>query len=217
MLVVVRHGESAGNAAGLLLGRLESALTARGEEQARRVAEVLGPVRRIVTSPLGRARQTAAAFGDGAAVEIDERWIEVDYGEFDGTPLGTVPAEVWRRWRADPAYRPPGGESLAEVGRRVRAACEELFGADGEGARGDEDVVVVSHVSPIKAAVAWALGAGDEVAWRLYLAPGSITRIAWGTDAPVLQRYNEVPPLTDALFSDEVPPSDPSTGAVTPA
>ncbi len=52
-------------------------------------------------------------------------------------------------------------------------------------------MVVVSHVSPIKAAVAWALGAGDQVVWRLYLATASITRIGWGRDGPVLHRYNE--------------------------
>ena len=180
------------------------------------MARALGPVSRVVTSPLGRARDTAAAFGPDVVVEVDERWIEVDYGEFDGTPLGAVPAEVWRHWRADPAYRPPGGESLAEVGARVRAACDELFARDGAGARAEEDVVVVSHVSPIKAAVAWALGVGDEVAWRLYLAPGSITRIAWGNDAPVLQRYNEVLPLTDEPVTDEDPAASASPDAVAP-
>ncbi len=219
MLVLVRHGESEANAAGLLVGRMESPLTARGRAQARRIAEVVGPVEHVITSPLGRARQTAAALSSGEHVEVDDRWVEVDYGEYDGTPLGSVPADVWRRWRADPAYRPPGGESLDELGRRVRVVCEELFAADGAGARGADDVVVVSHVSPIKAAVAWALGVDDDVAWRLYLAPGSITRIGWGTGVPVLHGYNEVPPLTDVSpltdvrVADEAPRPDPAAGA----
>ncbi len=85
----------------------------------------------------------------------------------------------------------PGRRVAGRGGRRVRGACEELFARAGEGARAEADVVVVSHVSPIKAAVAWALGAGDEVAWRLYLATASITRIGWGADGPVLHRYNE--------------------------
>jgi broad specificity phosphatase PhoE len=210
VLVLVRHGEAAGNAAGLLLGQGESPLTELGRAQAAAVGGVLGRVGRIVTSPLGRATQTAAALGLDVPIEVDERWIEVDYGEFDGQALDAVPAEVWRHWRSDPSYRPPGGESLTEVGARVRAACQELFASDGEGARADTDVVVVSHVSPIKAAVAWALGTGDEVAWRLYLAPGSITRISWGVDAPLLQRYNEVVPLTDVAARREVPIADPS-------
>jgi broad specificity phosphatase PhoE len=191
VLVLVRHGESEGNAAGRLLGRAESPLTARGRADATAVAALLGPASRLVTSPLGRARATADALGLDVPAEVDARWIEVDYGELEGQALRTVPSEVWTRWRADPAFRPPGGESLTEVGVRVREACDELFARSGEGARGDADVVVVSHVSPIKAAVAWALGAGDEMVWRLYLATASVTRVGWGVDGPVLHRYNE--------------------------
>jgi probable phosphoglycerate mutase len=191
VLVLVRHGETEGNAAGTLLGRRESPLTARGRADATALAAVLGPVSRLVTSPLGRARATADALGLDVPAEVDSRWIEVDYGEFEGRALDAVPSEVWARWRADPAFAPPGGESLAEVGVRVREACDELFARAGEGARGDADVVVVSHVSPIKAAVAWALGANDQMVWRLYLATASVTRIGWRVDAPVLHRYNE--------------------------
>jgi len=191
VLVLVRHGEAAGNAAGLLLGRTDSPLTAHGRAQAAGLTGTLGPVARLVSSPLARARDTAQALGLGLPVEVDERWIEMDYGELEGRPLGSVPRSVWARWRADTGFRPPGGESLADVGARVRAACHELFGHDGAGARTDAAVVVVSHVSPIKAAVAWALGVGDEVAWRLHLATASVTRIGWGAGGPVLHRFNE--------------------------
>lgn len=190
MLVLVRHGETEANAQRRLLGRAESPLTERGRAQAHALGGLLGPVARLVSSPLGRARETAAALGLPVPVEVDERWVEVDYGEYDGEPLGAVPAEVWQAWRADPGFRPPGGETLVEMGARVRAACGELFAADGEGARRDGDVVVVSHVSPIKAAVAWALGTDDSLAWRLQLATASITVVGWGTGGPVLHRYN---------------------------
>ena len=194
VLILVRHGESTGNAAGLLLGRIDAPLTERGLAQAQTLGDSLSGITRVISSPLERARDTAAALDLGLPIEIDERWVELDYGEFDGQPLGSVPSEVWRRWRSDPHYRPPGGETLAEAGVRVRSACEELF-ADGDGADARAgDVVVVSHVSPIKAAVCWAMGLGDEGAWRLYLATASITRIAWGAGAtPVLQRFNETP------------------------
>lgn len=191
MLVLVRHGETEANAAGLLLGRAESPLTDRGRSQAAALGRLLRPeVTRLVTSPLGRARATAEALGLGMDPVVDDRWIEVDYGEYDLQALGALPAEVWRQWRRDPGFRPPGGESLAELGRRVRTACEELFASPGAGARDEGDVVVVSHVSPIKAAVAWALGAEDGLAWRLYLSTASVTVIGWGIDGPVLQRYN---------------------------
>jgi broad specificity phosphatase PhoE len=193
MLILVRHGESTGNADGLLLGRIDAPLTERGLAQAATVGPLVAGATRVISSSLQRARRTAEALGTGLPVEIDDRWIEVDYGEFDGRPLGSVPDEVWARWRSDPDYRPPGGESLSEAGVRVRAACEELFGVDGEGARGAGAVVVVSHVSPIKAATCWALGLPDEGAWRLYLATASVTRITWGASGPVLARFNETP------------------------
>ena len=144
----------------------------------------------MVCSPLGRARETAEAFG--SPVTVDERWIEVDYGEFDGVAFSDVPKEAWERWRVDADWAPPGGESMAAVGRRVRAACEELVAAAEEG-----DVVVVSHVSPIKAAVAWALGVGDGVAWRMFLDVAAVCRIAVGPRGPSLRAYNETAHLTD--------------------
>lgn len=206
MLILIRHGESTGNAEGLLLGRLDAPLTERGLDQALSLGSSLTGVTRVISSPLVRARATAEALGLGIPVEIDERWIEMDYGEFDGRRLGAVPDEVWRQWKTDLHFRPRGGETLAEVGIRVREACDELFalGDDGPAAEDDSDrrhrgvhgagnVVVVSHVSPIKAAVCWALALGDEGAWRLYLATASITRLSWGTDGPILNQYNDTP------------------------
>ena len=193
MLILVRHGQSTGNADGLLLGRIDAPLTEQGEAQARSVGPVLTGVTRVISSPLQRARRTAEALDLGLPIEIDDRWIEVDYGEFEGERLGGIPAEVWQRWQRDRDFRPEGGETLAEAGARVRSACEELFGEDGQGARGRGAVVVVSHVSPIKAATCWALGLGDEGAWRLYLATASLTRITWGATGPVLARFNQTP------------------------
>jgi probable phosphoglycerate mutase len=193
MLILVRHGESTGNAEGLLLGRIDAPLTERGKAQARRVGPVVKGATRLISSPLERARHTADALGTGLPVEIDERWIEVDYGDYDGRPLGAVPDEVWTRWRTDPDFRPPGGETLGEAGSRVRSACEELFESEDGDARGDGSVVVVSHVSPIKAAACWALGLPDQGAWRLYLATASVTRITWGASGPVLAQFNRTP------------------------
>ena len=193
MLVLVRHGETEANAAGVLLGRAESPLTEHGRSQVARLAPVVAGAGRLISSPLGRARETAAALALDLPVEIDERWAEIHYGELDGQALSALPADMLRRWRADPGFRPPGGESLSELGSRVRGACADLFARGGEAARGDRDVVVVSHVSPIKAAVAWALGAGDELSWRMHLSTASVTRIAWGIDGPVLRGFNDTP------------------------
>jgi broad specificity phosphatase PhoE len=193
VLILVRHGESVANAQGLLLGRTDAELTDVGRAQAEGArALVRGPVAEVRSSPLRRALDTAELLALGPAVVVDEQWIEVDYGEFECQPLGGIPAEVWQRWQRDRDFRPEGGETLAEVDRRVAAACEALFATDGSGARrADGDVVVVSHVSPIKAAVAWALGTVD-LYWRLHLRTASVTRIGWNRDAPILHGFNEV-------------------------
>jgi broad specificity phosphatase PhoE len=186
VLILLRHGQTAANAAGLLLGRLDPPLTELGFLQARALSGVAGvaDASRVVTSPLLRTRQTADLLGP--PVVVDERWIEVDYGRFDGTPLVEVPASMWVAWRADPSWQPEGGESLTSVGRRVRAACEEL--ADEAAAT---DVVVVSHVSPIKAAVAWALDTGDQAVWRMFLDVASVCRVVVGPLGPSLRTFNE--------------------------
>ncbi len=184
MLIVVRHGRTDANASGLLLGRrLDPGLDALGERQARALADALPAGARVISSPLQRTRETAAALG--RAVEIDDRWIELDYGDLDGTPLRDVPADVWAAWRADPSLAPGGGESLVDLGERVRAACADLAEEAAE-----RDVVVVTHVSPVKAALAWALGVGDDVSWRAYVAPASITRIATAGPNPSLHSFN---------------------------
>jgi broad specificity phosphatase PhoE len=195
MLILVRHGESVANAQGLLLGRTDAELTAEGRAQAAGARQLLGaPVVELISSPLSRARDTAELLALEVPVAIDDRWIEVDYGEFEGQPLQGIPAAVWTQWRTDPWFRPEGGETLAEAGERVAAVCTELFGADGAGARRtDGDVVVVSHVTPIKAAVAWALGAPD-LYWRLHLKTASVTRIGWNNGGPILHGFNEVAP-----------------------
>jgi broad specificity phosphatase PhoE len=184
VLVLVRHGQTQVNAEGRLQGRLDVPLSELGRRQAASLASVVRSAARVVSSPLLRARETAEVFG--LPVEIDERWVEMDYGDYDGRPLADVPADLWERWRADARYQPPGGESLAVVSERVRAACVELLAEASE-----RDVVVVSHVSPIKAAVAWALDARDETAWRMFLEPASVSRVAVGPHGPVLRSFNE--------------------------
>ncbi|HEX9258590.1 MAG TPA: histidine phosphatase family protein [Acidimicrobiales bacterium] len=184
MLILVRHGRTALNAAGRLQGRVDAELDDVGVEQARRIAAAVSSAERVVSSPLLRARQTAEALG--MRVEIDDRWIELDYGDLDGKPVAEVGAEVWAQWRVDLDYVPAGGESLAALNRRVVGACEELLPVFAT-----IDLVVVSHVSPIKAAVAWALGAGAEVGWRSHLDQASITRIGVSGRGPILRSFNE--------------------------
>lgn len=187
-LVIVRHGRTDANARGLLLGRSDVELDSVGRAQAERLAEAVGPVERIVSSPLARARQTAEAIGGprGLGIAIEPRLIELDYGDYDGRAFDEVPTDTWTRWRSDLTFAPPGGESLHDLGLRVRAFLDQLTAEPS-----DATVVLVSHVSPIKAAVAWALDAGDELTWRLHVAPASISRVDVGRRGAVLVSFDE--------------------------
>lgn len=191
MLILVRHGRTALNAAGKLQGRLDEPLDDVGREQAIAVAAHVGPVDELISSPLMRATQTADAFG--LPYETDERWIELSYGIFEGAAIAEKPPdEVWTHWRDNAAYVPEGGESLLDLDERVRAACEELV----ERAR-DRDIAIVTHVSPIKSAVAWALGAPVDIAWRSHLSQASVCRIEMRGRGPVLTGFNEKAPAPD--------------------
>ncbi len=193
MLILVRHGQTDANARGLLLGRADPPLTEAGYRQARALAAALPRADRIVSSPLTRARHTAAVLAgaapgvtDAEEVEVDPRWIEMDYGDLDGQPASALSEQLWRTWREDPEFVPAGGESLAAVCARVREACVELA---ADAAR--RDVLVVSHVSPIKAAITWALGVGDEVGWRMFVVDAAVCRIDTSGPVPVLRAFNE--------------------------
>lgn len=189
MLILVRHGRTAWNAQGRLQGRVDEPLDDIGLAQAEAVAARVGAADELISSPLRRAVQTAEAFG--APFTVDERWIELSYGIYEGVTHAEVPSEAWRQWREDPSFVPEGGESLAAVDSRVRAACADL----AERAS-DRKVVVVSHVSPIKSAVAWALGTGVEISWRSHLSHASICRIDIRRGGPVLYGFNETADAT---------------------
>lgn len=192
-IIIVRHGRTEFNATGRLQGRTDNPLDEVGLAQAEAVATYLAPEllsdTLIVCSPLLRARQTATAIaeGVGASLEIDERWIELDYGAYEGLRQSEVPSHVWREWRSDSNFAAPQGESLNQVQQRVTDACAELAQRlDGRTA------VVVSHVSPIKSAVAWALGVDVSVGWKTQLVTASITRLAISANGAALTSFNEV-------------------------
>jgi alpha-ribazole phosphatase len=194
VLILVRHGRTPANAAGLLQGRLDQDLDDHGRTQASSVAEFLlrqYQIDAVVASPLRRAQQTAAAFE--RPIETDERWLELSYGEYEGTRHTDVPSEVWQRWREDPDFTPREGESLASLDVRVRAACEALVERAER-----ENVVVVSHVSPIKSAVAWALGVEIGISFNCHLDQAAVCRIAIRGDRPVLQSFNETAPIANS-------------------
>ncbi len=183
-LYVVRHGRTEANASGLLLGRADPELDDTGRRQAEAIASVLPGDLEVIASPLRRTMSTAAAIR--ADFTTDDRLLELDYGDFDLRPVSEISAEVWAEWRGDPGFHPPNGESLLELAARVGGFLDELSPLAA-----GRNVAIVTHVSPIKAAVAWALGVGIEVSWRAMVAQASITRIEVGERGPSLHAFND--------------------------
>jgi len=191
MLILVRHGRTIANAQGLLQGRVDNPLDDTGIQQARDVAAHLSAtseVVRVIASPLVRAQTTAAPIAAAAEVnvETDDRFVELSYGAWEEKPLTDVPADIWEQWRTNLDFRPPDGETLNELGARVREGLEDLRSVATE-----QDVVLVSHVSPMKAALGWALQVDDQVSWRIHIAHASVCRIAFRGGRPVVLSVNE--------------------------
>jgi alpha-ribazole phosphatase len=192
VLILVRHGRTAANEAGLLQGRLDQDLDELGQRQAVAVAALVlseTAIDSVISSPLKRAQQTAERFGVG--YEVDERWLELAYGEYEGVPHADVPSGIWARWREDFNYVPEGGESLAALDVRVRAACEELAERASR-----SNVVVVSRVSPMKSAVGWALGVDIGISWNCHLDHASVCRISFRGTRPLLETFNQTAKVT---------------------
>lgn len=189
MLILLRHGRTPNNAAARLQGQVDSALDEVGVEQARAAGEYLRArydITSVVTSSLRRTRQTVEAAGFGELVEVvDDRWAEIRFGAYDDRRIGEVIAELGRRWEGDIDFVPPDGESMSAMFERVASACAELIDRSI-----DRDVLVVTHATPIKAAVVWALGGDPRQILRLRAHLASVTVIDASEGGLLLIEYN---------------------------
>jgi probable phosphoglycerate mutase len=198
-LVLVRHGVTEHTERRVFSGSggTDPQLTDTGRDQAKRAGEwisALGNVDAIVSSPLQRTQETAAAIASvlGLDVDIEPGFAEVGFGDWEGHSFGEImqkwPDEL-QRWLDSTAVAPPRGESIDAVRERVLAARDKVMADHPE-----KTIVVVSHVTPIKLLVAEALGAPVTSVYRMELAPASITTIQWWPDgATSLRNFSHVP------------------------
>ncbi|MEV8006486.1 bifunctional RNase H/acid phosphatase [Streptomyces parvus] len=187
-LVLLRHGETALTPEKRFSGSggTDPELSAVGRGQAERAAEhfaALGTVQEIVSSPLRRCRETAAAVAArlGLDVRIDEGLRETDFGAWEGLTFGEVReryGDDLTAWLASPDTAPTGGgESFAEVAERVAAARDRLVARYA-----GRTVLLVTHVTPIKTLVRLALGAPPEALFRMELSAASVSTVAYYGD-----------------------------------
>ncbi|ROP38305.1 bifunctional RNase H/acid phosphatase [Saccharothrix texasensis] len=184
-LYLLRHGQTELSVARRYSGRGNPPLTEVGRGQAeaaaRRLAKVEG-LAAIVSSPLGRARETARAVASATGAELswDDDLIETDFGAWEGltfTEAAERDPDVHRRWLGDPSVPTPGGESFDQVHHRVRRARNAVVSRFG-----GANVVVVSHVTPIKLLLRMALDVGPSLLFRLHLDLASLSVVEFYPD-----------------------------------
>jgi probable phosphoglycerate mutase len=184
-VLLVRHGSTEHSLDGRFSGRNDLPLDERGRGQARAIADhirALDPVDAVISSPLRRARETAAAIAErvGGTVEIDEGFIETEFGEWEGYTIADVHLkwpQLLARWLQEAHVAPPSGESFVEVEARAVDAMERIV-ARFRGQR----VVVVSHVTPIKTLLRVALGAPQQTMFRFHLDTASLSIVHYFAD-----------------------------------
>ncbi|HNM76886.1 MAG TPA: histidine phosphatase family protein [Tepidiformaceae bacterium] len=169
-IFLVRHGETAFNRDGIGLGRQDLALTPAGQLQAAAVAARLAGnnVSRVLSSPLRRAADVAAAVASAHSipVELMPALIELDIGETEGLELAEMRRrfpDFLSRWASPDGWRErmPGGESIEDMALRLRPLAAVLR-EDSTG-----DVVVVSHNFVLRTLLCTLLGL-DIGAWRTF-------------------------------------------------
>jgi probable phosphomutase (TIGR03848 family) len=203
-VLLVRHGVTDANTGGVLAGWTPGVhLAEKGREQVAALGERLAalPVAAIVSSPLERCQETAAAVAagrDGLAIETDERLGECRYGEWQGQSLKTLAKDpLWKVVQAHPsAARFPGGESLPEMQNRAIEAVRAHNKTFGD----DATWVAVSHGDVIKAILADALGMHLDAFQRIQVDPSSLSVIRYTELRPFVLRMNDKgSPVTDLV------------------
>lgn len=212
-VVLLRHGRTRANSTGVLAGRSPGvALDDVGHQQAVAAAERLAgaPVRAIVTSPLQRCRQTAAAVAgphDGLAPTTHAGLVECGYGEWTGRSLAELAKEpLWRIVQDQPtAVRFPGGESMVEMAARAQQAIRDLDREIGQ-LHGPQAVwVAVSHGDVIKAILADALGMHLDHFQRILVDPASISVVRLTDSRPYVACVNTTAGDLAALLTPPPP------------
>ncbi len=168
-LYLVRHGETASNAAGLWQGRHgNDPLNERGRAQSLAAAEALADsaASALYASDLRRAAETAGFIGArlGLPVQIHPGLREYGFGDLEGATTAEALARwktLLRLWRTDPSAKPPGGESAIEFTLRVGAALQEIVDRHQ-----DESVIVVAHGGSLSVGLAVLVREPDN--WQAY-------------------------------------------------
>lgn len=183
---IVRHGETDWSAQRRHTGRTDVPLNAGGERRAKLLAATLPAYdgvdgATVFTSPLQRARRTCELAGFGARATVLDDLVEWDYGEYEGITTAQIRESRpdWYLWRDGC----PGGETAADVGRRVDRVIGELERLDG-------DAAVFAHGHVLRVLAARWLRLGPESGALLKLDTGTLSALGWERETRVVTRWN---------------------------
>lgn len=194
LVLLVRHAVTP-TTGRVLPGRAPGVhLSDEGRRQAEGVARrlaALPAIAAVYSSPLERARETAAVIARprGLTVRTEAGLLECDFGAWTGASLRRLARK--REWamvqRHPSGFRFPGGESFVEMQSRIVDAARRLV----ERHRG-RAIVAVSHADPIKALLAHVLGTPLDLFQRLVIAPASISAVAFQREGATVLTVNSM-------------------------
>ncbi len=197
-MILLRHGRSTANSAGVLAGRSPGvALDEHGQAEVKTLVERLAtvPLAAVVSSPLQRCRETVSPLAQARELEVtvDDRFVEVDYGEWTGREVRKLGKErLWKVVQSHPsAVVFPGGEGLAALQARAVAAVRE-WDAKLAAEHGPHVLwLVCTHGDIIKAVLADALGMHLDGFQRIVVNPCSVSAVSYTETRPFVQRVND--------------------------
>ena len=199
-ILLVRHGQTP-TTGKVLPGRAKGLhLADEGRRQAEIAAEriaALGSVDAVYSSPLERAKETAAPISKalGLRTKVDRGLFECDFGDWTGKELKKLnKLPEWRTVQSAPStFRFPNGESFTEMQTRMVSTLDRLRQQHPGGT-----IVCVSHADTIKAAVAHALGTHIDLFQRIVISPASVSALTWHAGGPIVLAVNSTGrPLTE--------------------
>ncbi|MFC5551156.1 histidine phosphatase family protein [Massilia aerilata] len=208
-IILIRHGETAWNAERRLQGHLDIALNAEGERQARLLAEALAPehIDLIVSSDLGRARQTAQAVATprNMPVMLEPGLRERCYGGFEGLLYSEIerrfPAEfaAWQARDVDAIL--PSGKNRGETFRAFYTRSTDAILALAAAHPG-KDIAMVAHGGVLECAYRMALGLPLETPRDFKVYNASINRFRLEEGRLALESWGEVAHLRPAVLDE---------------
>lgn len=195
-IVLLRHGETDASSRGQCYGKLDVPLSKNGRrqvEEAARLLQVLRP-EAIVSSPRSRAHDSARIVAKrcGLSVQIDERFAELDFGDFEGKRYEDVEREhpeFYARWMQSPTdVSFPNGESYTQMAARVVVAYQDLVQKAV-----NNKLVLVAHGGVNRIIIAEVLGLRAENVFRLEQNYAGMSCIDYYDTTPVLRVMNALP------------------------